>query len=92
MTARIAPARNQIRRQRPVNAEQRRINQARRREIADRKWRNNMRGTLKLFKGNHPSTSPWCTWVNDPIEPEHIPADWQPPPPTPPLDDDTPPF
>lgn len=90
--ARITRARNRLAAQRPVNAEQRRINTARRREIAHRKWRNNMRNTLALFKGNQPSTSPWCTWINDPLEPEHIPIDWQPPPPATPLDDDTPPF
>jgi hypothetical protein len=90
--ARIARARNRLRDQRPVNAEHRRINTARRKEIAHRTWRNNMRRTLKLFKGNQPSTSPWCTWINDPEEPEHIPIDWQPPLPAQPLDDDEPPF
>jgi hypothetical protein len=53
---------------RPVNAEQRRVNRARSQEIADRKWRNHMRKMLVLFKGSVPSTSPWCTWVNDPFE------------------------
>ena len=32
---------------------------------------------LFLFKGT-PSTSPFCTWVNDPREPEELPADWTP--------------
>jgi hypothetical protein len=90
--ARRARARHRLATQRPVNAEQRRINRARRQEIANRKWRNNMRRTLVLFKGGQPSTSPWCTWVNDPLEPEHIPADWQPPPPASTLDDEEPPF
>jgi hypothetical protein len=49
--ARIARARKKVREQRPVNAEQRRINRARRREITDRKWRNQSRRMLVLFKG-----------------------------------------
>ncbi|MGY4650589.1 hypothetical protein [Mycobacterium sp. URHB0021] len=91
--ARRARARHRLAAQRPVNAEHRRINRARRQEIANRTWRNNMRRTLQMFKGGQPSTSPWCTWVNDPLEPEHIPADWKPPP-LPPTDDDDdePPF
>jgi hypothetical protein len=40
---RIARARSKIRDQRPVNAETRRVNRARKQEIADRKWRNHMR-------------------------------------------------
>ncbi len=36
-----------------------------------------MRDMLFLFKGT-PSTSPFCRWVNDPREPEELPADWQP--------------
>ena len=50
------PRCNKIREQRPVNAEQRRVNRARRQEIADRKWRNHMRKMLVLFKGSEPST------------------------------------
>ena len=46
-------------------------------EIADRKFRNHMRDMLVLFKGR-PSNSPFCTWVNDPREPEELPPDWQP--------------
>ena len=46
-------------------------------EIADRKFRNHMRDNLVLFKGR-PSTSPFCTWVNDPREPEELPPDWRP--------------
>lgn len=61
---------------------------ARRREIADRKWRNRMRDTLFLLKGK-PSTSPFSGWINDPREPESLPRDWQPPP-LPPLPDDPP--
>jgi hypothetical protein len=44
-------------------------------------WRNHMRKMRILFKGNEPSTSPWCTWVNEPFEPEVLPPDWKPPPP-----------
>ncbi len=82
---------------RPANAETRRTNQARAKEIDQRQWRNNMRRTLLVLKGGNPSTSPWCPWVNDPLEDETIPADWRPPPrakPPPDVtpDDDTPPF
>jgi hypothetical protein len=89
---RIARARHTIRNQRPVNTETRRVNRARRQEIADRKWRNHMRKMLILFKGREPSTSPWCTWVNDPFEPEELPPNWKPPPPPQQQLDDEPPF
>jgi hypothetical protein len=90
---RIALARSKVREQRPINAETRRVNRARKKEIADRKWRNHMRKMLILFKGEA-STRPWCTWVNDPPEPEELPPDWRPPPaPAPPHElDDEPPF
>ncbi|HEU4361622.1 MAG TPA: HNH endonuclease signature motif containing protein, partial [Mycobacterium sp.] len=61
---------------------------ARRREIEDRKFRNHMRDMLFVFKGE-PSTSPFCSWVDDPREPEQLPPDWVPPPP-PALPDDPP--
>jgi hypothetical protein len=89
---RIARARSMIREQRPVNAETRRINRARKQEIDLRKWRNHMRKMLILFKGHEPSTSPWCTWVNEPFEPEELPPGWKPPPPPPPNLIDEPPF
>ena len=89
---RIGRARSKIREQRPVNAETRRVNRARRQEIDLRKWRNHMRMMKILFKGNEPSTSPWCTWVNDPFEPEELPPNWKPPPPSPQELDDEPPF
>ena len=89
---RIARARKTLREQRPVNAETRRINRARRQEVEMRKWRNHMRKMLILFKGGEPSTSPWCTWVNDPFEPEELPPNWEPPPPPPGDLDDEPPF
>jgi hypothetical protein len=89
---RIARARSKIREQRPANAETRRVNYARRQEIDLRKWRNRTRRMLILFKGREPSTSPWCTWVNDPFEPEELQPDWKPPPPLPQQLDDEPPF
>jgi hypothetical protein len=63
---------------------------ARRDEIASRQDRNRMRKMLFLQKGK-PSTSPYCTRINDPMEPEELPPDWQPPP-GPPLLPDDPPF
>jgi hypothetical protein len=92
MAVRTVRARSKIRDQRPINAETRRINRARRQEIDLRKWRNHMRKMLVLFKGTEPSTSPWCTWVNDPLEPEELPPDWKPPPAPPQQLDDEPPF
>jgi hypothetical protein len=89
---RIARTRSRLREQRPLNAEQTRLNRARLTEIDERKWRNHMRKMLLQLKGGQPSTSPWCTWVNEPPEPEHIPADWRPPRPTAPDEDDEPPF
>jgi hypothetical protein len=76
-SVRIAQARNHNRKQRPVNEAQRAYEDARKVEIADRKFRNHMRDMLVLFKGK-PSDSPFCTWVNDPREPEVLPPDWQP--------------
>ena len=91
--ARTALARRKLNALRPVNAEQRRVNHVRRQELDLRKWRNNMRKTLLVLKGGNPSTSPWCTWVNDPVEDVHITADWTPPPPPPTTPDgDEPPF
>ena len=87
-SARIARARKHNRKQRAVNEARRWLEQARSREIAHRKFRNHMRDMLFLFKGA-PSTSPFCTWVNDPREPEELPPDWQPPP-LKPLPDDPP--
>jgi hypothetical protein len=50
-----------------------------------------MRDMLFLFKGTS-STSPFCTWVNDPREPEELPADWTPEPRAPIQLPDDPPF
>ena len=87
---RIARARKKNREQRAVNAETRRVNDARRQEIHIRQWRNRSRRMLILLKGRQESTSPWCTWINDPFEPEELPPHWQPPPPPPPQPDDPP--
>ncbi|OBI07752.1 HNH nuclease [Mycobacterium sp. E2462] len=76
-SARIAQERRHNRTQRPLNEARRRLEQARADEIAARKHRNRMRDMLFLFKGG-PSTSPFCTWVNDPKEPEELPPDWAP--------------
>ncbi|MET4431108.1 hypothetical protein ABIA65_004419 [Mycolicibacterium sp. 624] len=98
-SARVALARSRIHATRHQNEQTRRNNRARSDEIDVRKWRNNMRRTLLVFKGGDASTSPWCSWVNDPLEDEHISADWLPPlPPAPTPDgrastpDDVPPF
>jgi hypothetical protein len=50
-----------------------------------------MRGMLFLFKGT-PSTSPICTWANEPREPEELPADWMPDKPAATTLPDDPPF
>ncbi|SON60180.1 hypothetical protein MSIMFI_01674 [Mycobacterium simulans] len=88
--SRIARARKHNREQRPINEYRRWLEGARKQEIADRRFRNHMRDMLFLFKGT-PSTSPFCTWVNDPREPEELPPDWTPDKPMPePLPDDPP--
>ncbi|OBH03532.1 HNH endonuclease signature motif containing protein [Mycobacterium sp. E3247] len=89
-SARIAQARKHNRVQRPINEARRALEEARQQEIAARKFRNHMRDMLFLFTGA-PSTSPFCTWVNDPKEPEELPPDWIPDEPAPqPLPDDPP--
>jgi hypothetical protein len=87
--ARITRVRKRNSAVRPLNKEHRRMIFARKHEIGARKFRNHLRRQLFLFKGA-PSTSPFCTWVNEPEEPEELPPDWLPPPepPTP----DEPPF
>ena len=88
--ARIAQSRKHNREQRPVNEARKRLEQAREQEIASRKFRNHMRDMLFLFKGA-PSTSPYCTWVNDPREAEELPPGWTPNEPVlQPLPDDPP--
>lgn len=89
-SARIAYARKHNRDARPINEARSRLARARADEIASRKFRNHMRDMLFLFKGA-PSTSPFCTWVNDPREPEELPSDWVPDEPAlQPLPDDPP--
>jgi Domain of unknown function (DUF222) len=89
-SARIGQARTHNRERRPVNEARRWLEQARKEEIAARKFRNHMRDMLFLFKGT-PSGSPFCTWVNDPREPEELPPDWIPDEPAlTPLPDDPP--
>jgi Domain of unknown function (DUF222) len=90
-SARIAQARNHNRTQRPINEARRRLEDARKEEIADRKFRNHMREMLFLFKGKS-STSPFCSWVNDPREPEELPPDWAPEKTEPVTQPDDPPF
>jgi hypothetical protein len=53
--------------------------------------RNHMRDMLFVFKGA-PSTSPFCTWINDPREPEELPQDWAPQEPAAVTLPDDPPF
>jgi hypothetical protein len=48
-----------------------------------------MRKRLVVFKGGRPSTSPYARWINDPLQPEELPPDWQPPP-SAPLPDERP--
>jgi len=90
-SARIAKARERNREQRPINEARVRLEQARKEEIAARKFRNHMRDMLFVFKGTS-STSPFCTWVNDPREPEELPEDWRPDRPAPDPLPDAPPF
>ncbi|MFV8161875.1 DUF222 domain-containing protein [Mycobacterium sp. 134] len=88
--ARIEQTRAKNRRLRPVNKAYRRTQAARRQELERRRNRNRMRATLKFFKGDELSTSPYCTWINDPFEPEELPPDWEPPPERPPAPEDPP--
>jgi len=75
---------------RPINEARRQLEEARKREIDARKFRNHMRDMLFVFKGS-PSTSPYCAWVNAPREPEELPEDWVPDEPAmAPLPDDPP--
>lgn len=84
-------AREGLAAKRAANTETQRLNDARANEIDLRQWRNEVRRRLHLLKGA-PSTSPFCSWVNDPPEDETITADWRPPPPEPTPDHDQPPF
>jgi hypothetical protein len=90
--ARTAAARAGMAAKRAANADTRALNRARAHEIDIRTWRNNMRRARIVFKGGHPSTSPYCPWANEPLEDEHIGADWKPPPPPMDTTGDDPPF
>lgn len=90
--ARNARIRKQLRAQRPINEAQRRLDRARYREIDLRKWRNYSRELMVILKGGRPSTRPFATWINDPLEPEVLEPDWRPPPDPPSYDSDDPPF
>jgi hypothetical protein len=72
--ARVADHNRELR---PGNEARHWLEQARKQEIAARAFRNHMRDMLFLFKGT-PSTSPYCTRVNEPREPEVLPVDWTP--------------
>ena len=89
---RTATARRGMHAKRAANDATLALNRARLAEIDIRKWRNDMRRTLLNLKGGAPSTSPWCIWVNDPREDEHISADWRPPERDPDQTPDEPPF
>lgn len=84
-------ARTQLCQHRPISQARSELRRARYHEVDLRKWRNHMRFCLLLFKGR-PSTSPWCTWVNSPDEPEYLPPDWVPPSPPATPEYDEPPF
>ncbi|SOX56331.1 HNH endonuclease [Mycobacterium ahvazicum] len=89
--SRITQARSHNRKQRQENDARRELAQARKQEIAARQFRNHARNMLFAFKGAA-STSPFCTWINDPREPEELPANWTPDIPAPPPLPDDPPF
>jgi hypothetical protein len=91
-SARIRLIREKLCEQRSINAELRRLDRARRREIDRRKWRNRSRKLLLVFKGGEPSTSPFSHWINEPFESEELPLDWRPPPAPSQSDSDDPPF
>ena len=55
--------------QRPINEAHRRLQRARRREIGYRIERNENAQDAVPPQGR-PSTSPYCIWINDPLEPE----------------------
>ena len=90
--ARMRLIRNKLQTQRPINAQQRRLDRVRRREVDLRKWRNNSRKLLFILKGGRASTSPFSRWINDPLEPEELVPGWRPPPGPVSQDFDDPPF
>lgn len=70
---------------RHANTVNRHRNRAAKEEIRVRCWRNQFRRFREFFHGEStatkPSTSPFARFVNDPIEPEELEPNWQPPPP-----------
>ncbi|SRX78967.1 hypothetical protein MPP7335_00700 [Mycolicibacterium parafortuitum] len=93
---RIAAARRRLNAHRDASEHNSYRNQKARDEIRDRRWRNGFRCRYLLFKGdfahNTPSKSPFARFVNDPLEPETLPPNWQPPPPPNNDPDEPPPF
>jgi hypothetical protein len=94
---RVAQARTRLHRHRDATTHNRYRNRAAKEEIRQRCWRNNFRRRHVLFKGywfhHRPDNrSPFARFLADPIEPEPLEPDWQPPPPQPTDRDDPPPF
>lgn len=93
---RIAAARQRLQQRRAVNEYHHYRNWSAARDLYGRQFRNRVRKTRVLFHGqtttDKPSTSPFCRWINDPLEPEHLPPDWEPPPRTSSDPDEPPPF
>lgn len=85
-TRRVATARRDVNAHRDTSTTNRYRNHAAREEIRLRQWRNQFRRFREFFHGQpthtKPSTSPYARFVNDPIEPEQLPPNWQPPPQT----------
>ncbi|MCG5432208.1 HNH endonuclease [Mycobacterium sp. MYCO198283] len=79
-SAHIARQRNRNHVLRRQHDEEKRLNEARAKEIADRRWRNESRGWLVAFQGVQRSPSPLATWINEPMESLELPGDWRPPP------------
>ncbi len=81
---RVATARRHLNTHRHTSIYNRYRNQAAHEEIRVRCWRNQFRRFRVFFHGEStetkPSTSPYARFVNDPIEPEELPPNWQPPP------------
>lgn len=80
----IAARRDQMCTTRHASTLTRHRNRAAREEIRRRVWRNQVRRFREFFHGQptsvKPSTSPFARFVNDPIEPEELEPNWQPPP------------
>ncbi|CAN3131555.1 DUF222 domain-containing protein [Mycobacterium sp. smrl_JER01] len=81
---RVSRSRRQLDEHRHGSIYNRYRNREAKEEVRIRRWRNESRRFRVLFHGEttdvKPSKSPFCTWINDPIEDEHLPANWQPPP------------